>query len=30
MADVVARGTDMAYQGAISPNGEEDAVGVEE
>jgi recombination protein RecA len=30
MADVVARGTDLAYQGAISPNGEEDASIAEE
>jgi recombination protein RecA len=30
MADVVARGTDLAYQGAISPNGEEDAAVAEE
>lgn len=30
MKDVVARGTDMAYQGAISPNGEADAAPIEE
>ena len=30
MVDVVARGTDMAYQGAISPNGEADAAPIQE
>ena len=30
MVDVVARGTDMAYQGAISPNGEVDAAPIQE
>jgi RecA/RadA recombinase len=30
MKDVVARGTDLAYQGAISPNGEEDSAVAEE
>jgi hypothetical protein len=30
MIDVVARGTDLAYQGAISPNGEVDAEIAEE
>lgn len=30
MADVIARGTDLAYQGAISPNGEADAAAIEE
>jgi recombination protein RecA len=30
MIDVIARGTDLAYQGAISPNGEEDAAIAEE
>ena len=30
MVDVIARGQDMAYQGAISPNGEADAVPIVE
>jgi len=30
MVDVIARGTDLAYQGAISPNGEADAAPIQE